>query len=105
MSQSKHTPGPWKVGQRIDNPGQIDLIRVGVPSEEPGYVEYSVASVHCYGESAEANAALIASAPDLLNALKRLLGHVPGYPVVDPDDSEAAAIDQAIEAIAKAEPA
>jgi hypothetical protein len=70
MAIEKHTPGPWT--QSAVNPLQI----IG-----PGAVR--IAEANCYGEAvllnrneAEANARLIAAAPELLAALKRALNHV-----------------------------
>ena len=57
---SDHTKGPWLVLDRILAPGKIDLIPVGK-------ADYTVATVHCYGENADSNARLIAEAPSLLD--------------------------------------
>lgn len=73
---SKHTPGPW----RYDFDGD-DFPIVGRPTWECTRYgvkgEWSIALVHCLGEEsqedgneAEANARLIAAAPELLEALK-----------------------------------
>lgn len=61
---SAHTPGPWALGfDSTTSLGQCHLIssRVG------GW--------HDVAHVAEANARLIAAAPELLAALKRLLSH------------------------------
>lgn len=65
---SKHTPGPWKLRRvtRYD-------IRIA-PESEPEHV--SIAGMAIWGEEdreeLEANARLIAAAPELLEALKEL---------------------------------
>lgn len=73
LTESSHTPGPWMAAA---SPSSI----VGWPIVGPR--GRAVASVHCRrGDTAEgkqinaeagANARLIASAPDLLEALKKL---------------------------------
>jgi hypothetical protein len=58
----EHTPGPWKIGK--------DTRVIGADSE-----------VVCFGNSAndknKANARLIAAAPELLEALKEIIGECP----------------------------
>lgn len=71
----KHTPGPWKVHSK--NPTQV-LCEI----EHKGYKYDSVlcedvSPANGEYEHAVANARLIASAPDLLEALVDLLGDVP----------------------------
>lgn len=59
MKNVKHTPGPWTVGYN-DN--------------QCVYSDYrQVASVQCNQKEWEANARLIAAAPELLEALKEVL--------------------------------
>ena len=56
-----HTPGPWKHGEGVCN---HKVYSVAQPEKDE--------IVRCYGdtpEEAEANARLIAAAPELLNAL------------------------------------
>jgi hypothetical protein len=69
----KYTKGPWKAGKRTSESGKIDLIPVGRD-------DYTVCSIHCYGDNAEDNAALIAKAPEMLEALKAIaeLASFPG---------------------------
>lgn len=82
---AQHTPGPWRAFQ-----GEVDIVPF-------------VASLHgskesiceCYSQhdgSHHANARLIASAPELLEALERLV-----HPMASDDD-----MDHAREVIAKA---
>jgi hypothetical protein len=64
MSATKYTPGPWKIDEATDLP--LAVIRDDEMGE--GIVEFSA----CTPENV-ANARLIASAPDLLDELYRLL--------------------------------
>ena len=66
---SKHTPGPWEVSYKFGRSGLIGPVRTTN--------DYPVASVTGYYEVAgqtEPNARLIAAAPELLEALEKLLG-------------------------------
>lgn len=58
MSAGKHTPGPWRSIQRI----------ICEASERCG----TVAQVFGEGDRSEANAALIAAGPDMLDALEEI---------------------------------
>jgi hypothetical protein len=65
---SKHTPGPWEIDWYICREGNKELWRVP-RSIGPAYVDHN----HWAGNYItvdEANARLIAAAPDLLDALK-----------------------------------
>lgn len=104
MSNAKHTPGPWTVGTMVNNDGGVSIV-----SDED-----RVCSVDAIGdfprgkgwkhEDAErdANARLIAAAPDLLEALRYLVMHCKGL-----DRFEGNPINEAIraarEVLAKAE--
>lgn len=66
MSKAKHTPGPWT--------SQVGKARENLIVDEIGFI---IASVNQFAESFgdkqdDANAHLIAAAPDLLAALKML---------------------------------
>jgi len=79
-----HTPGPWKFALFDADPNQAFV------QWKSGY-----AAVHGAREGREANARLIATAPEMLEALKlasSIIGH--------PDDSVSQSI---VELIAKAE--
>lgn len=59
MSEMKHTPGPWEIGTRKDGSRWFSI---GNPATGPHYQ----ADIFC----SEADARLIAAAPDLLDAAK-----------------------------------
>lgn len=63
MSESKTTPGPWEAVGESD--GRICILGIGD-------YEYPIASVYP-NDSKDADAALIAAAPDLLEACVRML--------------------------------
>ena len=63
---SSHTPGPWHCGTSLNCPGQFFI-------GQPGHC-VTLAHVHNFpDDQREANARLIAAAPDLLAALKLML--------------------------------
>jgi hypothetical protein len=68
MSET-HTPGPWVATARTN--AHIDIDAPG----QHGYGATKVASTSLYKH--EANARLIAAAPDLLEALKAILPFIP----------------------------
>lgn len=86
MSNSKHTPGPWRWTANYE-PAELE-IDIGT-YESPGYWgnptlmagdvcvvgcdEYWILGGDKYDPDGRANARLIAAAPDLLEALKELL--------------------------------
>ncbi len=64
---SRHTPGPWHVGQQ-----NLALINIEHHNDQPGAISKTLAKVvarSMWQAEAEANAILIAAAPDLLAAL------------------------------------
>lgn len=68
---SAHTPGPWDVAY-LDGNGQSVV--------KAEHTEVCTCWHHCVGaieKEMHANARLIASAPDLLEAVRDLLGHFP----------------------------
>lgn len=105
MSQTKHTPGPWKASE----PRFGDRFIRSDPADWDGMGHQLICSVPAarkgtpYGEMFRANANLIAAAPCLLSAAKGLLALLDdGTCTADPEESEIAF---ARAAIAKAEAA
>lgn len=92
----KHTPGPWKIMMESNDA----IIRYS-DGELVSYVARIYDGTLCpeHG-TVEANAHLIASAPEMLGALKRLLRQ---YEIVAPEYFNVEAAVNAKQAIAKAE--
>jgi hypothetical protein len=91
--KAEHTPGPWEVRDRwyISRPGKMALAEV-----KCGDVPFEATEIH------EANARLIAAAPDLLEALKEALPYVQNaYEFSFPDFKETEAIEERIIAALK----
>lgn len=65
---SKHTPGPWVVTPHPET--HVDVFGVGEIMDDK-QMQYGLSHTICY-QNAEANARLIAAAPELLEALIRL---------------------------------
>lgn len=100
MSKTTHppTPGPWRASVDLFRPPKI---WVHAPDS---YAVCRVMTGHYHAEVAKANAHLIAAAPDLLAALKELLGcAAPFVGYADAGDKLNAARDKAANAILKAE--
>lgn len=64
---SKHTPGPWVVTPHPMT--NVDVFAVGVIMDDKE-MQYGLSHTICY-QNAEANARLIAAAPELLEALTK----------------------------------
>ena len=91
---SAHTPGPWAVGPEFDNDGEPEII---IEHQTPfGNLVIAVALPGLQGQ--EANARLIAAAPELLEALQNLLA----VASVRIDDPRIVQFDAARAAVAKA---
>lgn len=67
MTQSKHTPSPWSLEKVGDD--------FSVVNREHEGDDWDIATVH----STEANARLIAAAPELLEALEIMLKYAESY--------------------------
>jgi len=89
---TKHTPGPWKVIS-----GAIVHSSDSAPVAEMNRTE-EASKAGIYPVERDANAHLIAAAPELLKACKRLLA---GYSLIDEQREEAK--EYARQIIAKAE--
>lgn len=67
MSKAQHTPGPWRVDRQNPSPTTGEWMIAG---QKPGYL----AEVRdCGSGDVDANARLIAAAPELLEALEHQL--------------------------------
>jgi hypothetical protein len=97
-SETKHTPGPWRVAAMRGFAGSI-----GVGPK--GETAVAVIAADAFPSEREANARLIAAAPELLAALRAMIGVWEHG--IDPSDEqeigEPTAVRWARAAIAKAE--
>lgn len=70
---SAHTPGPWSLRKAwSEDEFELDVFPINQKCEYP-FIPGSIARVDDSRDEAEANARLIAAAPDLLAALKGFL--------------------------------
>lgn len=97
-----HTPGPWRVAG-----GGSNAILAPSPSEKPDrYVQVIYSDGDSYFYQSRGDASLIAAAPDLLAALKKLsashLATIEGEGF-DPEHCVCSDLDDAFAAIRKAE--
>ena len=91
VTQGKHTPGPWRYA-----PTNTETVSHLVRCSEG----YAVADVtHWFDLPADANARLIAAAPDMLEALEFIAGYAAMEPRIASDE---VVIERARAAIAKA---
>jgi len=76
MNNAFHTPSPWKHANR----GDYDISGIGIFANNPAGMPYYVATAGFMGTAdhryAEANARLIASAPDLLDLLESAVARI-----------------------------
>lgn len=71
--QTSYTPGPWKVGTlRTSKRGQ-SLTWTAVQAEDGHYITDKIRTTSLTKDETQANARLIAAAPDLLEALQAAL--------------------------------
>jgi len=77
MSAGTHTPGPWRVGP-VD-----DTVVTDADGKEVAAIDGDYNSPDEWPRM-EANARLIAAAPELLDALKRLIEPSPGVAKLPP---------------------
>lgn len=69
-AQTKHTPGPWRVWIERDG-GRIAILEVCETQDRGRHQHF--ASIARHWPEAEANARLIAAAPELLGLLQELI--------------------------------
>lgn len=98
---AKHTPGPWLVVVGADNDGETENVYASirnVPCEaQPS--SYHLARIWADSQNPEANASLIAAAPEMLAALKaikKLLDRDGDYSFTTKDGSGMCLADQMI---------
>ena len=72
MSEAKHTPGPWEFGPNHSSTGLAGQLVVRPAGEFP-HGEWVADVGSMYDDHREANARLIAAAPDLLKALEKII--------------------------------
>lgn len=92
---SKHTPGPWDAG--LERMGDPDKRKIWATSLQVA----SAASMWISQEVQEANARLIAAAPEMLEALKEAKEFIENLQL--PDSEWSRTLDLCVAAIAKAE--
>jgi hypothetical protein len=71
---TKHTPGPWHVVEKAEHKGKGILHIV----EEGGNSYWEIATLMTHDAELEANARLIAAAPELLEALEEIVTELHG---------------------------
>lgn len=82
---NQHTPGPWEAASAGDH----DIDGIGIFARNAAGMRYYIGRAHFMGTAdpapAEANARLIAAAPDMLAMLQRL-----AHPAADESERDAA---------------
>jgi len=76
MTQSKHTSGPWVIdNEEFGQPITNGIVRYCPPYGGGGYITIADCSLAATGNNPEwqANARLIAAAPELLEALEQII--------------------------------
>lgn len=96
MGEPKHTPGPWEIRDPYGRPSSVGLI--GPADQSP------VCCITGYHgiETSEANARLIVTAPDMLEALKAMTDFAKSY-IGRMDSGEVEQFELARSVIAEAE--
>jgi hypothetical protein len=73
-----YTPGPWKVSEYPTRQGRCNITNSGGVGEVPLEIAEAYPMGEYWDDETKANARLIASAPELLEALEQLVEHVHG---------------------------
>lgn len=103
---NKHTPAPWRLSpsyEKLKNSSNkltITSYTITGSNEYGGIILPILAKVYNFPNQIEANAHLIAAAPELLEALEGLLERFSVWRSSDPEDG--AAVKKAISVIKKA---
>lgn len=97
--KAAHTPGPWKFGKELTARSGEWLVSFDAGSKGRGI---AIAETRAGSGNEEANARLIAAAPELLAALERAYMALIGYLPAHRNDVTDAAIGAAHAAITKA---
>ena len=92
---TQHTPGPWEVHKNVSKKGELGIIADSAPC----VIAHGMSEKH-WPEIANANARLIAAAPELLAKLSALVRRSDNGDTIEPGWYEIA---EARAAIAKAE--
>jgi hypothetical protein len=72
--KTNHTPSPWILGEPLTKENRIQIMHKDAQRPDDIAPTWVVANVNlCMGEESEANARLIACAPELLDACKKAL--------------------------------
>ena len=70
---TKHTPGPWKIFEGWGADKRRPVIVDAIPDDEGKFVGNCICYAASTNPDIEANARLIAAAPDLLDHLKHMV--------------------------------
>lgn len=97
MTNTKHTPGPWRTDNNIGRKSELGVVADAAPC-----VIATMCNAKAWPVEAKANARLIAAAPDLLAALEKLIDHVAITNIGKRDGVIAISLDHGRAAIAKA---
>lgn len=79
MSEAKHTPGPWCV-QPVPDGGMTAVLQEGdgyESDDQSSWPNGGFDIAECFGPAQEANARLIAAAPEMLEALMAVEQYLP----------------------------
>jgi len=102
MSQAKHTPGPWLTDRNNVHTGQIATVHHCLNNDWVEVWTDKWAETGLGEAEQEANARLIAAAPELLDALRSMLVQFNFNTITGIVHDESAVIVKAREAISKA---
>lgn len=70
--ETKHTPGPWEITPTMEGPWGLKTFEISGDDREKYWIAHVLSDKNDSEEKGEANAKLIAAAPELLNALYRV---------------------------------